>query len=117
MMKKLLIYVGIVSVALLLGAMGGIQYVNEQLGLSSPKPLEVQEVKKSDQVVNQKVIASVDLVQKSEATNTETPQNFFSESAMAGATSLENLTRKGLSSLVGAIEGLNGRSQESETEE
>lgn len=116
-MRKLFIYVGIIGIALLLGAMGGIQYLNEELGLSSPTPLEVQEVKEGKTKPAEKPVASVDLVQKSEATNTETPQNFFSESAMAGATSLENLTRKGLSSLVGAIEGLNGRSQESETAE
>ncbi|MEK4564499.1 hypothetical protein MKX54_07495 [Alkalihalobacillus sp. FSL R5-0424] len=112
MIRRLFIYGGIIGVALLLGAMGGIQYLNEQLGLSSPTPLEVQEVKEPVE----KPVASVDLVHKAEATNTEAPQNFFSESAMAGANSIENLTRKGLSSLVGAIEGLNGRSHESEPE-
>lgn len=116
MIRRLFIYGGIIGVALLLGAMGGIQYLNEQLGLSSPTPLEVQEVREGKTKPVEKPVASVDLVHKAEATNTESPQNFFSESAMAGANSIENLTRKGLSSLVGAIEGLNGRSHESEPE-
>lgn len=109
MTKKWFVQIGILLIASLLGAMGGIQYVNEFMGISKPTPLE--QIETVEETAPTTLNPREDLVKKQEMTE-EQHYNFFSETAMSGATSLESLSRNLLNSLIHAIDsGLNGREE------
>ncbi|TSB46778.1 hypothetical protein [Alkalicoccobacillus porphyridii] len=110
MAKKWMIQLGLFFIAVLLGAMFGIQYINERMDISHPAPLEQTA---ADHIVapTHPESTRVDLVAKQEQTNEEN-HNFFSEAAISSASGLENVSRGMLNRLIYAIDvGLNGREE------
>ncbi|MDQ0205521.1 hypothetical protein [Alkalicoccobacillus murimartini] len=108
--KKWLVQLGLLMIAILLGAVGGIQYMNEYLGISEPTPLPKQEMVKKE-VLEHEPNSRIDLVSKQQVTQEDPHYNVFSQAAMSSATGLQDLTRNLLSTLVNAVEGLNGREE------
>ena len=89
--------------------------MNEQLGISAPAPLSKEEFVKKESITQQQPHV-LELTEKQRTSENGRHENIFSEAAIAGASGLEELTRNVLSALVNAIEGLNGREKESETQ-
>ncbi|WP_332690852.1 hypothetical protein [Halalkalibacter lacteus] len=119
-MKKLVVRMFVISLLLLLGALFGVQQMNEKLGISQPEPLVVLKKQEGKQIESKK---GNELVQKQQNELVEKKQtveevgrfNFFSDMGNAIADGMNYGSRAVLSQIMSFVDNvLNGEKTNAE---
>ncbi|WP_227934902.1 hypothetical protein [Alkalihalobacillus deserti] len=115
-MKKLVVRISIISLLLLIGASFGVQVMNEELGISWPVPLIVEETENSssaeDKAVDKSKIvitSKIELAEKSQKVEEVGRFNFFSDMGSYLAEGMNYASRSLLSQVMSFVNNvLNG---------
>ncbi|MET3504859.1 hypothetical protein [Halalkalibacter oceani] len=108
-MKRLMIQVSVIGTILLLGALAGVQYMNEQLGISQPVPLSSPEIVAQETAVEAPSLSRQELTAKYARVEEVGRLNFFSEMGTSLADGMNKLSRSFLSQVMAFVrQGLNG---------
>ncbi|TWI56387.1 hypothetical protein [Halalkalibacter nanhaiisediminis] len=114
-MKKLVVMTSFMGVLFLLGALLGVQHMNEELGISQPEPLPIEQ--KQEEPVqqnqtenqNQGAVKKDELVEKKQRVEDVGRFNFFSEMGSSLAEGANRASRAFLSQVMSFVHNvLNG---------
>jgi hypothetical protein len=104
--------VSLISILLLLGALFGVQLMNEELGISQPIPLQVEKEEASPSPtrnVNEQPMTKNELVEKRQSVEEVGRFNFFSDLGNHIAAGLNYVSRAVLSQIMSFVDNvLNG---------
>lgn len=107
--KRLMIQVIVIGTVLLLGALAGVQYMNEQLGITQPVPLSVPEDVLQENAAEAPSLSNQELTAKYERVEEVGRFNFFSEMGTSLADGMNKLSRSFLSQIMAFVrQVLNG---------
>ncbi|MCM3761531.1 hypothetical protein M3212_12120 [Alkalihalobacillus oceani] len=108
-MKRLMVQVIVTGTILLLGALAGVQYMNEQLGITQPVPLTVPENVPEETEAAAPSLSKQELAAKYERVEQVGRLNFFSEMGTSLADGMNKLSRSFLSQIMAFVrQVLNG---------
>ncbi|GAE33349.1 hypothetical protein [Halalkalibacter akibai] len=116
-MKKLVVRIGVIGILILLGALFGVQQMNEALGISQPVPLLIEtketQPKKEKLEKEESPNTKLELVAKKETVEKVGRFNFFSDMGNSIADGFNFLSRSLLSQVMSFVNNiLNGYSSD-----
>ncbi|MCL7747280.1 hypothetical protein [Halalkalibacter alkaliphilus] len=109
-MKKFIVKILVIGLLLFLGALFGVQLMNEELGISHPVPLQVEKEEASATInVKEQTITKNELVEKRQSVEEVGRFNFFSDLGNHIAAGLNYVSRAVLSQIMSFVDNvLNG---------
>ncbi|MDT8862891.1 hypothetical protein N0O92_22210 [Alkalihalobacillus sp. MEB130] len=108
-MKKMVVKVSVIGLLLLLGALFGVQVMNEERGISQPLPLQVEQEERNTASAEVHTVAINELAEKRQTVDDVGRFNFFSDLGNHLAGGLNYVSRAILSQIMSFVDDvLNG---------